>query len=74
MWILADPPWRFEPYSRVAGMDRAAENHYVASLIAEIEGLRSNRSQPPDESCPLWATAPILPQAIEVMESWDLRN
>jgi hypothetical protein len=26
--ILADPEWRFEPYSRETGMDRAADNHY----------------------------------------------
>jgi hypothetical protein len=26
--IYADPPWRFEPYNRVTGMDRAADNHY----------------------------------------------
>ena len=26
--IYADPPWRFEPYSRDTGMDRAADNHY----------------------------------------------
>ena len=29
--IYADPPWRFEPYSRITGMDRAAENHYPTS-------------------------------------------
>ena len=25
--IVADPEWRFEPYSRDTGMDRAADNH-----------------------------------------------
>ena len=30
--IYADPPWRFEPYSRITGMDRAAENHYRPAL------------------------------------------
>src|SRR5271156_2646116 len=36
--VLADPDWRFEPWSRVTGMDRAADNHYptsAASVIAE---------------------------------------
>ena len=37
--IYADPPWRFEPYSRVTGMDRAAENHYPTSPLAEIKTL-----------------------------------
>ena len=26
--LYADPPWRFEPWSRETGMDRAADNHY----------------------------------------------
>ena len=30
--IYAGPPWRFEPYSRITGMDRAAENHYRPAL------------------------------------------
>ena len=29
--IHADPPWRFEPYSRETGMDRAADNHYACA-------------------------------------------
>ena len=30
--ILADPEWRFEPWSRETGMDRAADNHYPTSV------------------------------------------
>ena len=30
--IVADPEWRFEPYSRETGMDRAADNHYPTSI------------------------------------------
>ena len=26
--ILADPPWRFEPFGRETGLDRSADNHY----------------------------------------------
>ena len=37
--VYADPPWRFEPYSRVTGMDRAADNHYPTSPLAEIKAL-----------------------------------
>lgn len=29
--IYADPPWRFEPWSRETGIDRAADNHYPTS-------------------------------------------
>ena len=36
--IVTDPPWRFEPYSRETGMDRAADNHYPTMTFEEIEG------------------------------------
>jgi N6-adenosine-specific RNA methylase IME4 len=68
--ILADPPWRFEPYSRVTGMDRAAENHYPTSPLAEIKALDVESIAAADCVLFLWATAPMLPQAIEVMKAW----
>jgi hypothetical protein len=43
--IYADPEWRFEPYSRTTGMDRAADNHYPTSGLEEI------KARP-------WATSP----------------
>ena len=30
--IVADPEWRWEPWSRKTGMDRAADNHYPTSV------------------------------------------
>jgi hypothetical protein len=46
--IYADPPWRFEPYSRITGMDRAAENHYPTSPLAEIKALDVKSIAAPD--------------------------
>lgn len=34
--ILADPEWRFEPWSRETGMDRPADNHYREKLTARL--------------------------------------
>jgi hypothetical protein len=34
--IYADPPWRFAPYSRDTGMDRAADNHYPTMDIGVL--------------------------------------
>jgi N6-adenosine-specific RNA methylase IME4/ParB-like chromosome segregation protein Spo0J len=66
--IYSDPPWRFEPYSRETGMDRAADNHYPTMTIEEIAELRI----PAADDCVLflWATAPMLPQALEIMRAW----
>jgi N6-adenosine-specific RNA methylase IME4 len=68
--IVADPEWRFEPYSRETGMDRAADNHYptsVTDLIAE----RDVPSIAADDCVLfLWATVPMLRDALRVMEAW----
>ena len=37
--IMADPPWRFEPYSRATGMDRSAENHYPTMATDDISAI-----------------------------------
>ena len=66
--IYADPPWRFEPYSRETGMDRAADNHYRTEALEAI-----CRIEPPAaENCVLflWATAPMLREALTAMEAW----
>ena len=68
--ILADPPWRFEPYSRETGMDRAADNHYPTSTLAAIMALDVGSIAAPDCVLFLWATVPMLPQALEVMCAW----
>jgi N6-adenosine-specific RNA methylase IME4 len=68
--ILADPAWRFEPYSRVTGMDRAADNHYPTSPLDEIKRLDVPSIAAKDSALFLWSTVPMLPQALEVMAAW----
>ena len=65
--ILADP-WRWEPYSRETGMDRSADNHYQTMDLTAIKALKV----PAADDCALflWATIPMLPQALEVMAAW----
>jgi len=66
--IYADPPWRFEPYSRETGMDRAADNHYPTMTIEALRAL----DVPAADDCVLfmWATVPMLPEALAVMDAW----
>jgi N6-adenosine-specific RNA methylase IME4 len=68
--IYADPPWRFQPWSRETGMDRAAENHYPTSLLAEIKALDVESIAAADCVLFLWSTVPMLDQALEVMKAW----
>jgi N6-adenosine-specific RNA methylase IME4 len=66
--ILADPPWRFTSYSTETGMDRAADNHYPTMDVEGIAAL----NVPVAADCVLflWATVPMLPQALDVLKSW----
>lgn len=66
--IYADPPWRLEPYSRVTGMDRTADNHYPTLTIEDIKAI-----QPPAaKDCVLflWTTAPMQREAHAVLDAW----
>lgn len=68
--ILADPEWRFEPYSRETGLDRAPDNHYPTTPTADI-ALRDVASiAAPDCVLFLWATPPMLPDALRVIAGW----
>ncbi len=66
--IYADPPWRFEPYSRESGMDRAADNHYPTMTVEDIGALAVPAAD--DAVLFMWATVPMLPDAIWVMQTW----
>jgi N6-adenosine-specific RNA methylase IME4 len=68
--ILADPEWRFEPWSRETGMDRAADNHYPTSPLGAIKMRQVQDITAPDCVLFLWATVPMLQMAIRVMEAW----
>lgn len=68
--ILADPEWRFEPWSRETGMDRAADNHYPTSVTETIAERDVASIAADDCVLFLWATAPMLPQALTVMAAW----
>lgn len=68
--ILADPAWRFEPRSRETGMDRAADNHYPTTPTGQIMSLDVPSIAAPNSLLELWATAPMLLDALDVMRAW----
>lgn len=66
--ILADPEWRFQPRSRKTGMSRAADNHYPTS---ETDAICARKVPAADDAVLwLWATSPMLPDALRVMAAW----
>jgi N6-adenosine-specific RNA methylase IME4 len=65
--IYADPPWLYEnkPMGDVA---RAVEEHYPTMSLDEIKAVPI----PAAKDCVLflWATVPLLPEALAVMTAW----
>jgi N6-adenosine-specific RNA methylase IME4 len=61
--ILADPPWKYE-----FGFQGGVQYHYPTMTVEEISALRIPAS--PDAVLVLWATAPKLREALEVMKAW----
>lgn len=68
--IYADPEWQFEVYSRETGMDRSADNHYPTTDTLEIVTRPVGKIADKDCVLFLWATAPMMPQALRVMGGW----
>jgi hypothetical protein len=67
--IVADPPWTFKTYS-AKGKGRSAEAHYNCMSLADIKSLPVAEWAAPDCALFLWATDPLLPKALEVIDSW----
>jgi N6-adenosine-specific RNA methylase IME4 len=68
--ILADPEWEFQVWNEDTGSDRSAENHYPTSTLGEIKKRDVPSIAADDSVLFLWATPPMLPQALEVMAAW----
>ena len=61
--IVADPEWRFEPWSLATCMDRAAYNHFPTSCVYVIAALYVSSIAANDCVLFLWATVPMLAEA-----------
>jgi N6-adenosine-specific RNA methylase IME4 len=67
--IYADPPWRFATYSD-KGKGRSPEAHYDCLTIEQIKALPVGGWAARDAVLLMWATDPLLPRALEVIEAW----
>jgi N6-adenosine-specific RNA methylase IME4 len=68
--ILSDPAWKFIPFDDESGNERSASNHYATSRLDEIKSRDVESISADDCVLFMWATVPMLPQALEVMEHW----
>ena len=67
--ILADPPWYFRNYS-AKGEEKNPVAHYDCMDAASLAALPVNQLAAPDCAMLMWATAPMLPEAITLLKAW----
>ena len=65
--LFGDPPWR---YDFAQTRNREIENQYNTMELEDIKVLEVGSLCHVDSVLYLWATAPKLPEALEVMEAW----
>jgi N6-adenosine-specific RNA methylase IME4 len=70
--VYADPPWTFKTWSH-KGKERSAEQHYGCMSIEDIKNLPVDDITQDNCSLFLWATDPLLPEALAVMEAWGFK-
>lgn len=67
--IMADCPWDFQLYSE-KGSSKSAQAQYDCMGIGALKALPVGHLARGDAALFMWATWPMLPQAIEVMSAW----
>lgn len=67
--IYADPPWSFSNFS-AKGEKKNPKAHYDCMDVAAIEAMPVRTIADRDCVLAIWATFPMLPQALQVMDAW----
>jgi len=72
--IYADPPWHYGD-GRTGDLMTAtgAQDHYPTMKLAELKALDVPSIAAPDSVLFLWATSPLLPDALELAQAWGFK-
>lgn len=70
--ILADPPWSFDLRS-AAGEAKSPQGQYDCMPLEAIQALPVSHLARGDAVLAMWATFPMLPQALATMDAWGFR-
>ena len=69
--IMADPPWAFATRSDEGQTPKGAGGQYRTMMLDDIKAMPVGDILAADNClCFLWATNPMLPQAIDVLDAW----
>lgn len=64
--LYADPPWQYSN----SGFNQSAESHYPTMSQRELCALPIRDLAMDHSVLFLWATSPLIPEALEVMKAW----
>ena len=67
--IMAVPPWSFRTWSN-KGKGKSADQHYSCMTLADVQVLPVAALAAPDCCLFLWATWPLLVEALGVISAW----
>lgn len=68
--IYADPPWAFRVWSE-KGKERSADKHYSCMTLDDLKQMPVNSITAGDDlALFMWATFPMLREALELIEAW----
>jgi len=72
--IYADPPWQYNDQRAGGGEGyTGATDHYPTMSMADLQALDVRLLAAPDAVLFCWATFPLLPDQIEVLEAWGFQ-
>src|SRR5262245_44354325 len=70
--IRADPPWPFQVYGD-KGKQRSPERHYDVMSLDAIRVLPVQELAGENATLLMWATMPLLPHTLAVIEAWGFQ-
>lgn len=70
--IYIDPPWYFTNWSPKGG-NKSATRHYSCMTMDELKELPIGSIAQDNAIMFMWATDPLLPKQIDVMEHWGFK-
>jgi site-specific DNA-methyltransferase (adenine-specific) len=68
--IYADPPWSYRNKRTGGSMNSGSEQKFATMILADILSLPVSSVADKDSVLFLWATTPLLPEALSVLPAW----
>jgi N6-adenosine-specific RNA methylase IME4 len=71
--IYADPAWSYSNKKTGGSMTSGAETQYKVMTLEELKAMPVNEITADNALCFLWATVPLFPEGLAVLEAWGFQ-